>query len=60
MQAKGEEKLLAAIRSMRARRIEQIRSSVSAGPGTVRSRYGYGPFWNRSRLVLFRHREKLL
>jgi len=51
--AEESEKLLSAIHKMRASRMRQILASVSEGPGTMRFRYGYGPFWNRTRQDLF-------
>jgi hypothetical protein len=51
---KEKEILLNTIRQMRQSRLEELRASVSEGPGTTHARYGYGPFWNRASLVLLR------
>ena len=51
-----EEISLDAIRRIRENRMQEIRASVSEGPGAItRSRYCYrSPFWNKVSLALFR------
>ena len=51
------EKTLCATRKMSERQMQEIGAAVWEGPGAIRFRYGYGPFWNCTRLVLFRHGE---